>query len=146
MALRLPLQNQVIITGRLTHEPEFRSTQKGTTVCFFDIASNRRIKDPVSQEWKDDTTYVPIVLFGTLADRCRDKIKKGTPVYIEGRLSNSEYTNKDGVKITRLKVIANRIQILETKSQEVDEIEEVSEPEGIESTSVINESDEEIPF
>ncbi len=143
MALRIPSQNQVIITGRLTKDPEFRATQKGTTVCFFDIASNRRVKDQTTQEWKDETTYVPIIAWGQIAERCRDKIKKGTPVYIEGRLSNSEYINKEGTKIKRLRIVVNKIQILE-------QIKSDAQPDTVEeqesNVDIVKDTDEEIPF
>lgn len=145
MAIRIPSQNQVIITGRLTRDPEFRATQKGTTVCFFDIASNRRFKDNTSGEWKDDTTYVPIVAWGPIADRCRDRIKKGTPVYIEGRLSNAEYINKEGTKVKRLRVVVNKIQILESSKTEIAE-EETIPDSNIVDDSILKEDNEEIPF
>ena len=144
MAIRIPSQNQVIITGRLTRDPEFRATQKGTTVCFFDIASNRRVKDNVTGEWRDETTYVPMVAWGQIADRCRDKIKRGTPVYIEGRLSNSEYTNKEGTKIKRLRVIVNKIQILESIKSNTEEDDSIQE-EDTPPQDILKEDDE-IPF
>lgn len=144
MAIRIPSQNQVIITGRLTRDPEFRATQKGTTVCFFDIASNRRFKDNTTGEWKDDTTYVPIVAWGQTADRCRDKIKKGTPVYIEGRLSNSQYTNKEGTKINKLRVIVNKIQVLESAKGDIEGNDSITEQE-ISNDNIATEDDE-IPF
>lgn len=145
--LRIPSQNQVIITGRLTRDPEFRATQKGTTVCFFDIASNRRIKDNSTQEWKDDTTYVPVIVWGQIADRCRDKIKKGTPVYIEGRLSNASYTAKDGTKINKLRVVVNRIQILESAKSDSQETEDSLATQDTDLNDIdISKEDEEIPF
>jgi len=143
MALRIPSQNQVLITGRLTRDPEFRSTQKGVSVCFFDIASNRRYKNQTTGEWKEETTYVPIVLWGAAADRCRDKIKRGTPVYVEGRLSQSEYTDKDGRTIKRLRVIANRIQILEVSNSE-GEVNDAIVDDEIEEVKTSDE--DEIPF
>lgn len=147
--LRIPSQNQVIITGRLTRDPEFKATQKGTTVCFFDIASNRRVRDSITQEWKDDTTYVPVIIWGQIADRCRDKIKKGTPVYIEGRLSNTSYITKDGTKINKLRVVVNRIQILET-SKSSSQDQEIEEPLADQEPDFqdidISKEDEEIPF
>ena len=143
MALRIPSQNQVLITGRLTRDPEFRSTQKGVSVCFFDIASNRRYKNQTTGEWKEETTYVPIVLWGAAADRCRDRIKRGTPVYVEGRLSQSEYTDKDGRTIKRLRVIANRIQILEVSNSE-GEVNDAIVDDEIEEVKTSDE--DEIPF
>ncbi len=145
MALRIPSQNQVIITGRLTRDPEFRATQKGTTVCFFDIASNRRIKDQTTQEWKDETTYVPIIAWGQVAERCRDKIRKGTPVYIEGRLSNSEYISKEGTKIKKLRIVVNKIQILEQIKSD-SQAQTIQEEDQEVSVDILKDTDEEIPF
>ncbi len=148
MAVKFPYQNQVILTGRVVRDPEYKATQKGTTVCFFDIASNRRYKDPLSGEWKDDTTFVPMTVWGTLADRCKSRLKKGVPVYVEGRLSHSEYTNKEGNKVKRLKVVVRKIQILDSikgdinDSSSVDKLEDSIEPEETVDIS----SDDEIPF
>lgn len=148
MAVKFPYQNQVIITGRLTRDPEFRYTQKGVTVCFFDIASNRRYKDNNTQEWKEDTTFIPVIAWGPIADRCKDRIKKGTPVYIDGRLSTSEYINKEGVKIKRLRVVVNKIQILEA-SEKDDAVEnEVSDSivdESLKETGIVDDMDD-VPF
>ncbi|MGC8866978.1 MAG: single-stranded DNA-binding protein [Elusimicrobiales bacterium] len=144
MALRIPSQNQVTITGRLTRDPEFRATQKGTTVCFFDIASNRRIKDQTTQQWRDDTTYVPVIAWGQIAERCRDKIKKGTPVYIEGRLSNSEYVNKEGTKIKKLRIVVNKIQILEQIKGETTESDAIADKDT--DVDIVKDIDDEIPF
>jgi single-strand DNA-binding protein len=146
MALRIPSQNQVLITGRLTRDPEYRSTQKGVSVCFFDIASNRRYKIQSTGEWKEETTYVPVVLWGPIADRCRDKIKRGTPVYIEGRLSQNEYTNKEGKTVKRLRVVANKIQILEVSdSSEAEEVNDAIIDGEIEEIKT-SDADDEIPF
>ncbi|NLH40093.1 MAG: single-stranded DNA-binding protein [Elusimicrobia bacterium] len=142
MSVKLPYQNQVLIVGRLTRDPDFKSTQKGKTFCFFDIASNRRYKDNATGEWKDDTTFVPIAVWGDIADRCKDRIKKGTPVYIEGRLSMSEYTNKDGINIKKLRVVANRVQILESSKDESPDATDTNEGHS----DKVNESDDEIPF
>lgn len=145
MAVKFPYQNQVLISGRLTKDPEFRSTQKGITVCYFDIASNRRYKDNTTGEWKEDTTFVPIIAWGQVADRCKDKIKKGNPVYIEGRLSTSQYTNKEGAKVNRLRIVANKIQIIEsTEEKSPSQPDSISEPDKPEIDNIDNVDD--IPF
>ncbi|MFH1619724.1 MAG: single-stranded DNA-binding protein [bacterium] len=112
MTIKLPEQNQVLLAGRLTHDPDLRFTQKGMAVCHFDMAVNRRFKDPSSGEWKDDTTFVPVTAWGPMAERCKDKVKKGSPVHVEGRLSASEYTDKTGQKRRTMQVVARRIQFL----------------------------------
>ena len=113
--IKLPEQNIVLLVGRLTRDPNVAFTQKGQAVCRCDIAVNRRYLDATTNEWKDDTVFVPIVVWGAAADRCKDRLKKGTPVSIEGRLTMSEYTDKTtGQTRKSLQVTARRIQILES--------------------------------
>jgi len=112
MALRLPEQNQVFLVGRLTRDPDVRFTQKGQSVAKFDIAVNRRYKDNTSGEWKDDTVFVPVVVWGPAAERCKDRLKKGSPVHVEGRLSLNEWTDKTGQKRKTMEVISRRLQFL----------------------------------
>lgn len=127
MNLRIPEQNQVVIAGRLTRDPEYRVTQKGIGGCFFDVAVNRRYKDTVTGEWKDDVTYAPVIVWGPMADRCKEKLQKGSPVHVEGRLTGSEYTDKAGQKRRVLKVLARRVQFLAVASAAPDA------PEGAET-------------
>lgn len=113
--IRLPEQNQVLLVGRLTRDPNVATTQKGQAVCRFDIAVNRRYMDASTNEWKDDTVFVPVVVWGAAAERCKDRVKKGTPVHVEGRLTSSEYTDKTtGQTRKSLQVTARRLQILES--------------------------------
>lgn len=104
--------NQVLIAGRLTRDPELRFTQKGQGMSSFSVAVNRRFKDPATGEWKDDTTFVSVTVWGPAAERCKDKMKKGSPVIIEGRLTASEFTDKTGQKRKEMKVTARRVQLL----------------------------------
>lgn len=113
--IRLPEQNLVLLAGRLTRDPNVAFTQKGQAVCRFDIAVNRRYMDNTTNEWKDDVVFVPVVVWGPTAERCKDRVKKGTPVYVEGRLTSSEYTDKTTGQTRRsMQVTARRIQILES--------------------------------
>lgn len=109
--IRLPEQNQILLVGRLTRDPDVRYTQKGQAVARFDIAVNRRWKDPTG-EWKEDTTFVTVVAWGPMAERCKEKLRKGLPVHVEGRLASDEYTDKTGQKRKSLQVVARRIQFL----------------------------------
>lgn len=112
--MRLPELNLVLLSGRLTRDPDNRMTQKGQAVCSFDIAVNRRYLDNASGEWKDDVAYVPVTLFGSAAQRSQDKLKKGVPVVVEGRLVLNEYTDKAGQTRRVLRVSARRVQILQS--------------------------------
>lgn len=109
--LRLHQLNDVKLVGRLTRDPDLRFTAKGQAVCRFDLAINRRFKD-VSGEWKDDTSFIPIVTWRETAQRCHERLKKGSPIYVEGHLKSRNWETKDGQKRTTLEVVAQRIQFL----------------------------------
>jgi single-strand DNA-binding protein len=146
---RLPEQNNVVMVGRLTRDPELRRTNSAKAVCSFDIAMSRRFKDSVTGEWKDaDPTFVPIVVWGDQAERCGERLKKGSPVHIEGRLQTSKWTAADGTNKSRLEVVASRVQFLsavnrqELPPAEVKSGDEYSAP----SQTSDDTEDEDIPF
>src|ERR1700685_3516938 len=115
--IRLPEQNTVLLTGRLTRDAELKYTAAGAAMCRFSVAVNRRFKDPKSGEWKDDANYVDISVWREAAERCGKILKKGSPVHIEGRLRSYTFESKeDGAKRTKLEVEARRVQILEKAS------------------------------
>lgn len=110
--LRLHQINDVKLVGRLTRDPDVRYTPKGQAVCRLDLAVNRRYKDSMG-EWKDDTSFIPVVVWREAAERCRERLKKGSPVYVEGRLKSRNWETKEGQKRSSLEVEALRIQFLE---------------------------------
>jgi single-strand DNA-binding protein len=148
--LRLPEQNNVILVGRLTRDPELRRTGTGKAVCQFDIAISRRFKDAATGVWKDsDPTYVPIVVWGEMAERCAERLKKGVPVHVEGRLQTNSWTGQDGAKRSRLEVIASRVQFLSFAKPDSSVIgAKADAPVADEqvSSNALAEDDEDIPF
>ncbi len=115
MNVRLPEQNQVLLTGNLTKDPEVRYTNAGTAMCRFRVAVNRRYKDPKTSEWKDDTSFINVVVWREAAEQCGKRLKKGSPIHVEGRLKSYEYEDKNapGQKRSGVEVEARRVQILE---------------------------------
>lgn len=109
--LRLLQLNDVRLVGRLTRDPEVRYTAKGQAVARLDMAVNRRFKDGTG-EWKDDTTFVPVTVWRDAAERCRERLKKGSPLYVEGRLRSTSWETKDGQKRSGMEVEAYRLQFL----------------------------------
>ena len=112
--LRLPEQNTVVLVGRLTRDPDLRFTQKGSAMCRFTIAVNRRYKDTATGEWKDDTSFIPVVVWRQAAEQCGQRLKKGSPVQVEGRLKSRQFEDKQGQKREVLEVEARRVQFLES--------------------------------
>jgi single-strand DNA-binding protein len=147
--LRLPEQNNITLVGRLTHDPEVRFTTKGQAVCRFSIAVNRRYKDQAGT-WQDDTSFVPVVVWGDSANRCGERLKKGGPVHVEGRLQSRAWETKEGQKRTSLEVIARRVQFLSKAAEGSDAGAEASEDAPAASAPAVPATDatdeDEIPF
>ena len=145
---QIPQQNSVILVGRLTRDPELKRTSTSKSVCRFDIAMSTRIKDQVTGEWKDsDPTFVPIIVWGDQADRCNDRLRKGMPVYVEGRLKSSSWQSSDGTKKSRLEVVASRVQFLvrvDAQTSQQSRNVESAETEYVSDNDVMD--DEETPF
>jgi single-strand DNA-binding protein len=139
--LRLPEQNNVTLVGRLTRDPETKFTGKGQAMCRFDIAVNRRYKG-TDGSWKDDVSYVPVVVWGDAASRCGERLKKGSPVHVEGRLQSRSWETKDGQKRNSLEVIARRVQFLSKASDD----STPEKPDAPVSETAAAEAEEEIPF
>ena len=137
--LRLPEQNTVLLTGRLTRDPELKYTASGTAMCRFGLAVNRRYKDPKSGEWKDDTNFVNCVIWREAGERVGKVVKKGSPVHVEGRLRSYDYQDKEGNKRSGIEVEARRVQILEKASSAGSSA--VGEPESPSGAEI-----EEVPF
>lgn len=111
--LRLHSLNDLKIVGRLTRDPELRYTPQGTPVCHFRVAVGRSYKAPNSNEWKEEVAYVPCTVWRETAERCGQRLKKGSPVFVEGRLKSREWQTKEGQKRSDLEVDVLKIQFLE---------------------------------
>ncbi|MEO8665055.1 MAG: single-stranded DNA-binding protein [Ignavibacteria bacterium] len=111
---KMPELNSVVIAGNLTKDPIFRQTTSGTPVVNFSIASNRRFKDK-NEDWKEDVCYVGIVAWNRLADSCKDRLKKGNAVLVDGELQSRTFKTEDGTNRTIVEIKARRIQFLNKK-------------------------------
>lgn len=109
--LKMPELNSVIVAGNLTKDPVFRQTSNNTPVVNFHVAANRRYKDS-SNQWQEDVCYVGVVAWNKLADSCRDRLKKGSAVLIDGELQSRTFKTEDGKNRTIVEIKAKRIQFL----------------------------------
>lgn len=113
--LKMPELNSVIIAGNLTKDPIFRQTTNGTPVVNFSVASNRRYRDS-KDEWQEDVCYVGIVAWNKLAESCRDKLKKGNAVLVEGELQSRTFKTEKSETKTIVEIKARRIQFLNKRA------------------------------
>lgn len=104
--------NKVILIGNVTRDVEVKFTPKGTAVAGITLAVNRNYKTD-SGEKREEVTFVDAELWGRVAEIAGEYVKKGNPLYVEGRLKQDSWEDKDsGQKRTRLKVVAENIQLL----------------------------------
>ena len=103
--------NKVFLVGRLTQDPQTRTTPSGQTVCSFGLATNRIGKDPTTGETKKSTEYHNIVLWRRLAEIASQYLTKGSLVLIEGRLQTRNWQDASGNKRYRTEIVAERLQL-----------------------------------
>ena len=117
--LKMPEINYVIVAGNLTKDPIFRETTNKTPVVNFSLASNRRFKDS-SNQWQEDVCYVGIVAWNKLADSCKERLKKGSAVLVDGELQSRTWKTDDGHNRSIVEIKARRIQFLNKRGKFVD--------------------------
>jgi len=104
--------NKVILLGNVGKDPEIRSTQGGMQVAKFTLATTEGVKDQ-SGKWNDKTEWHSLVAFGRTAEIIRDYVKKGSQIYVEGKLSTSSWDDKEsGQKKYRTEILVNDLQLL----------------------------------
>ncbi len=104
--------NKVILLGNLTRDPEVRYTPKGTAVTELGMAVNR-VYTAENGEKREETTFVDVTLWGRTAEIAGEYLKKGRPVFIEGRLQLDTWDDKQsGQKRSKLKVVGEGLQLI----------------------------------
>jgi single-strand DNA-binding protein len=106
--------NKIMLIGNLGKDPELQVTSDGTPVTRFSLAVNRTYKTPTGER-KEETEWFIIVAWRQLAELTEQYLHKGSKVYIEGRLSQRKYTDKQGIQRTAVEVIASDVLFLDSK-------------------------------
>lgn len=122
--------NRVQLIGNLTRDPEMRQIPGGQVVASFGVATNFRWKDQ-SGEMKDKAEFHNIVVWRKLAEICGQYLRKGSKIYIDGRLQTREWEGEDGVKRYRTEIVADNMIMLDKKG-DMPEAAMDREPAGIE--------------
>jgi single-strand DNA-binding protein len=108
----MPNLNKVMLMGNVTRDPEIKYTPKGTAVTELGIAVNRQYTAD-NGEKREDTTFVDVTLWGRQAEIAAEYLKKGRPVFIEGRLQLDTWEDKQsGQKRSKIKVVGEQMQLL----------------------------------
>lgn len=106
--------NKVMLIGRLGADPEIRYMPSGDAIATLNIATSRRWKDR-NGERKEETEWHRVTFFGPVAKVCGDYLRKGSQVYVEGRIKTDKY-QKDGVDVYRTGIIGDQMTMLDSRS------------------------------
>lgn len=104
--------NKVILIGNLGRDPEVRYAPSGAAICNVTIATSRQWKNKDSGERQEETEWHRVVFYDRLAEIAGEYLKKGRPVYVEGRLKTRKWTDKDGVEKYTTEIVAETMQLL----------------------------------
>ena len=127
--------NRVMLIGNLTRDPEIRYTPAGLGVASFGIAVNTPVGKDDEGNRKTETLFVDVVAFGKQAEVIGEYLKKGSLIYLEGRLRYRTWEDASGNKRSKHEIVLNNFQFLNTKGKEM--------PQEVDG---IPEEDEDIPF
>ncbi len=104
--------NKVILIGNLGRDPEVRYTPNGAAVCNVSVATTRNWKDKTSGDKVEETEWHRVVFYDRLAEIAGEYLKKGRPVYVEGRLKTRKWQDKDGKDNYTTEIVAEQMQLL----------------------------------
>ncbi|MBS1199161.1 MAG: single-stranded DNA-binding protein, partial [Proteobacteria bacterium] len=104
--------NKVILVGNLGADPETRFMPSGDPICNLRLATTDSYKDKSSGEKKETTEWHRIVMFGRLAEIAGQYLKKGSQIYIEGRIQTRKWTDKEGQERYSTEIVANEMKML----------------------------------
>jgi single-strand DNA-binding protein len=104
--------NKVILIGNLGRDPETRYATSGAAICNITLATSRQWKDKTSGEKREETEWHRVVFYDRLAEIAGEYLKKGRPVYVEGRLKTRKWQDKEGQDRYTTEIIAEEMQLL----------------------------------
>ena len=129
--------NKVMLIGNLTRDPELRYIPSGQAVTTFTVAVNRTYNSQ-SSEKKEEVSFIRVVVWARRAEVCNEYLKKGSPVFVEGRLQSRTWEAQDGTKRSALEVVAQSVQFLSRGQRTNEAEEEGTDPSPIEESSPLS--------
>ena len=120
--------NKVILLGNLTRDPELHQSEGKRAMCTFGLATNRSWTTEEGEK-REETDFHRIVAFGKLGQLCREYLKKGRKVYLEGRLRSHSWTDNEGLQKAVTEIVLDDMVILDSKFAKEDT--PVSEKEAV---------------
>lgn len=135
--------NRVILAGNLTRDPELRYIPSGQPITNFTVAINRNYTTQAGER-KEETSFIPVVVWGKQAETCNQYLSKGRSVLVEGRLQQRSWENQEGQRRSVIEVVADRVVFLggAKPPEEESVVEEINVPQNI----IQEDKKEDVPF
>ena len=108
--------NCVVIGGNLTRDPELTYTPQGTAVADFTVAVNEKWKDKTTGEMKEQATFIAVKAWGKTAEFVAEQFRKGSPVLVEGKITQETWQTQEGQKREKTRVRADRVHVIEWRT------------------------------
>ena len=142
--------NKVTLIGNLGNDPELRSTQSGSAVANITLATSESWRDKETQETKERVEWHRVIFFGRLAEVVNEYLRKGSQVYVEGRIQTRKWQDKDGNDRYTTEIVANEMQMLGSRGTNSDSPasqQSASTSQPASPSAVVNDPfDDDIPF
>ena len=123
--------NKVMVIGNVGRDPEMRYIPSGKPVTSFSVATSRSWTNSEGER-REETEWFNVVAWGNLAEICKQHLRKGQQVYVEGRLQTRSWEDHDGRKRFRTELVANEMIMLGKRGDILEEVEPVGEEKGME--------------
>ncbi len=136
--------NKVTLIGYAGMDAETRTLETRSTVGRFSLATSESYKDK-DGNWQSKTEWHNVVLWGDLADRAASQVKKGSLVFVEGKIQTRKYNDKDGVERTAVDIVAGTFRLLEKRGEEA-QPKQAQPPAQKEPDSFAPETADDLPF
>jgi single-strand DNA-binding protein len=142
--------NKVTLIGNLGNDPELRSTQSGSAVANITLATSESWRDKETQETKERVEWHRVIFFGRLAEVVNEYLRKGSQIYVEGRIQTRKWQDKDGNDRYTTEIVANEMQMLGSRGVNSDSPtsqQSASTSQPASPSAVVNDPfDDDIPF
>jgi len=122
--------NKVTLIGHVGNDPEVRTLETGSTVARVSLATNESYKDKEGN-WQSQTEWHNLIMWRDLAERAKEIVKKGSTLYVEGKIQSRKYTDRDGVEKSITDIVVNSFRVLDKKERGEDSRIPESEPRNM---------------
>ena len=137
--------NKVLLIGHLGQDPEIKYSPSGTAIANLRIATSEN-KMNQSGEWEEHTEWHRVVMFGKTAETCKNYLRKGSKVYIEGRLQTRSWDDKDGQKKYMTEIVGFALIMLDSKGGNADQGQPAKKNEPTRPPDDFPEGGDDLPF